>query len=209
MNEQGTELSKIDAMGRLYGEMTPDEKAQFAVRMYGQINSVSEAQGQLALGQESLRRDVEINKTQQSAEIRALADEVRAAADASSRRNRYGERYFAVSTLGQKFNPIVSGQRMNKLLAVIGVLTTIEPRRVRSQYLTGQEPLARPIPGSEFGTVQYNCNKVKALLDRWLEENELMMEFHTNVTKEERDAFIDRIVEEFPPKLTTQWDGDS
>jgi len=144
---------------------------------------------------ETLRRDREIDKAEQEARNESIAEGLRKVADASSARMKNADEYYVRTVLGKVFVPEISAKRMTKLLRVVGIMGLHEDPL--SQYRSGLTPLAKLKPFTEYTTWLFHAKKTTKRIDTWLEENDFYEDFHSTTTKDERDAFIDMLYDEY------------
>jgi hypothetical protein len=152
-------------------------------------------QNAMALAIEQLRHENEQFRAEQQARNEEMAEGLRQVADASARRMKDSEEYYVRTVLGRVFAPEISAKRMTKLLQVVGIVGAHGVPL--SQYRSGNEPLAKPKPFSEYPTWLFHAQKTMRRINTWLEEHEYYEDFHTTTTKNDRDAFIDMLYEEF------------
>ena len=179
----------VEQMLELYRKMSPaDQSRADQVRMIEQV-------GALSRGQEALRLDMKMQGAESENRFNAINDSLRKVADAGARRTFHSEKYYTRSAVGGCFAPNISGKRMSKLLRVIGVLGVED--YILTPYMRGQEPIARRRPNTDYPTWEFHVAKLKTLIDKWLVDHEQFDDFHATVTKDERDAFIDMLYEEY------------
>jgi hypothetical protein len=149
----------------------------------------------MARTMEQMRQEQDQFRAEQEMRNQEVAEGLRKVADASARRMKDADEYYVRTVLGKVFAPEISAKRMTKLLHVVGVVGVhgdpLSPHR------SGREPLAKPKPFSEYPTWLFHAQKTIRRINSWLEENDLYEDFHATTTKNDRDAFIDMLYEEF------------
>lgn len=192
MNNQ-MELMPSDGLSMAFEQMSPEARDRW---LEIQIEKKREREIRALRGEnEAMRRDIEMFRAEQDAKNEEVADGLRKVADASARRLKNADEYYVRTILGKVFAPEVSAKRMTKLLRVVGIVGVHgDPI---ADYRKGAEPLAKPKPFSEYPTWLFHARKVMKRIDTWMQENGWYEDFHNTTTKDERDAFIDMLFEEY------------
>ena len=144
---------------------------------------------------EQLRKELALLRHDSQEQIDTIADGVREVADAGARRLFASDKYYTRTALGDLFSPAISAKRMTKILRVVGIMGARD--MVLSPFTSGSEPLAKRKPWAEYPTWVFHIQKVKARMDSFLTINGYFEDFHNTTTKDERDALIDMLFEEF------------
>lgn len=182
-----------DEARRALKMLSPEIRAELIEQEYREMQAQRIVR--LEAENETLRRDVDQFKAEQEFRNEEVADGLRQVADASARRMKNSDEYYVRTVLGKVFAPEISGKRMTKLLNVVGIVGLHSDPY--AQYRSGVEPMAKPKPFSEYPTWLFHAKKVMTRIDVWLQENGWYEDFHNTTTKDERDAFIDMLYEEY------------
>lgn len=192
MNEQ-YELIPSDALTNHFDKLPKEVKKQWLAIQSQKM--IEDTLAELQQSNEALKREMQQMKAEDDFRHEVLSEGLREVADASAKRFKSSDKYFVKTVLGLNFVPEISGQRMTKLLRVVGIIGL--NNTPFSQFRGGHEPLAKVKPNTEYPTWLFHSEKVTTKIDKWLEEHDYYMDFYNTATKEERDTFIDMLYDEY------------
>lgn len=198
MNNQ-YELIPSDLLTNQFTQMPKEIKKQWLaiqnqIMMDDALAELQQNHEVLQRQNEAMKRDLDIFRAEEDSRHEQLASGLRDVADASSRRLKSSDSYFARTVIGLNFVPEISAKRMTKLLRVVGIIGDHETPF--AQFRSGNEPLAKPKPFAEYPTWLFHSEKTIKKINTWLTDNDHYEDFHNTTTKNDRDAFIDLLFDE-------------
>lgn len=134
----------------------------------------------------------------QNKKISEIEEATKQIADKSSFVNKrvYGDDFVNVSLLGQDCDPIISNQRMNKLLVIVGINMKVAPSKPRQELYKGKDPIVqrRKVTfsnnGEDFQPL-YHRERIWIVIKNRLDKMGFLNTFMSCKTKDEMDKFID------------------